>query len=211
MATLPLNADCFQANDSANPHYRRACDGIVNPRYQLLPAKMRLFRFGHTVDRRNGNNVPAVVNQTSPWWFSEAVFRTFLVAPTGGAARSGFVIDPSDAGTGASGFDSFGQNALVRTRLAVVHQFGQADRILEVVLTADLGCFTGKGKPISEDPVTGALVPLITEGVTTWFADPDVMQLYIPGLRTASGGRSTVAIEAMRIVKDRPAHEFFIF
>jgi hypothetical protein len=211
MTMPPLNADCFQASDAANPHYRRACEGIVNPRYKLLPARTRLFRFGHTVDRRNGNNIPAVVNHTSPWWFSESDFRNFLVAPKTRPARSGFVLDPSDAGGGPSGFDSYGQNALVRTRLAVVHQFGQADRILEAVLTADLGCFTGKGKPISEDPVTGSLAPLITDSVTTWFADADVMQLFIPGLRNASGGRSTVASDAMRIVKDRPAHEFFVF
>lgn len=202
MPEQPANAYCFLLPDQENPHYKAASGGIISPKYLLLPKNTRLYRFGHSVDAQR-NNVPRSRNYASPWWFGAQDFASFLTDSP--PERPGFILDPGQAPP--TGFQSHAFNHLVRARLAVVRQFGQADRIISATLLGALGCFAGKGKPISEDP-SGQLRPLIGDGVSTLFADPEITQFYIPGLRSDPKGSVS---HLLVILKDRPAHEFFIF
>ena len=128
----------------------------------------------------------------------------FTVGPV--PSRPGLLLDPGEQEP-EPGFQSRTFNHLVRTRLAIVTQFGQADRIISALLLGPIGCFAGVGKPISED-ASGKLQPLIADGVSRLFADPQITQFYVPGLRSDPRGS---AFHMLRVLKDRPAHEFFIF
>ncbi len=191
MPSLPVNSGCFLAPDSANDHYREARKGIVHPRYVLLPEGTRLFRFGHSVDRKTQQRIPALINYTSPWWIGKRDFESFL---------------------GSSPDSSYGFNKLVRTRMALLSQFGQADRIIEAKLRRPLGAFAGTGQVIVEDSATGEIKPLITAGSTLWVPDAKVTQYFIPGLRGTGGAwASHTYDEAVQILSDFPAREFFLY
>ncbi len=138
--------------------FDRASAGIKNPTVTVLLPGEDLYRFASSVDPRTGRKVPASVQLQGPWWFRSRDWQKILKDYLKG---------------------SFSLGTTARIAGAVQWSWSNMDVLLKARVLDEIEAWEGPGLPQYRDILPNGMA-------VTLRGFPDVVQLYIPGMRTGT-------------------------
>lgn len=145
--------------------YDYAATGIRNPAVTVLMPGEDLYRFASSVDPGSGRKVSLQAQVGSGWWFRSRDWQKILKAYLSGALNLGTV---------------------ARIAGAVQWSWSNMDVFVKARVLAEVEAWEGFGRPQYRDILPNGMA-------VTLRGFPNVVQLYIPGMRSGAAG-------ALRIV-----------